>query len=45
MQGYDYVIEIGYNLENYTISGGCLYDLKGTYLGKIEKIRIWGNKQ
>lgn len=43
--GKDYVIEIGYNLENYTISGGCLYDLEGICLGKIEKIRIWWDKQ
>ena len=42
--GKEYVFEIGYNLEKYTISGGCLYDVEGTYLGKIEKIRIWGNK-
>lgn len=43
--GKEYAFEIGYNLENYTISVGCLYDVKGTYLGKIEKIRIWGKKQ
>ena len=43
--GKDYVIEIGYNLEKYTISGGCLYDVEGTYLGKIEKIILRGKKQ
>ena len=43
--GKEYCFEIGYNLEKYTISVGCLYDEKGTNLGKIEKIRVWGNKQ
>lgn len=43
--GKEYNFEIGYNFEKYTISGGCLYDLDGNYLGKIEKIRIWGKKQ
>lgn len=43
--GKEYAFEIGYNFEKYTISSGCLYDVEGTFLGKIEKIRIWGNKQ
>ena len=42
--GEEYAFEIGHNLEKYTISGGCLYDVKGTYLGKIENIIFRGNK-
>lgn len=43
--GKEYAFEIGCNLDNYTISGGYLYNIEGICLGKIEKIRIWGNKQ
>lgn len=43
--GKEYAFEIGYNLEDYTISGGCLYGVNGIYLGKIEKIIFGGNKQ
>ena len=43
--GEEYAFEIGYNFEKYTISGGCLYDVEGTYLGKIEKIIVRGKKQ
>ena len=43
--GEEYAFEIGYNLEKYTISGGCLYDVKGTYLGKIENIIFRGKKE
>ena len=42
--GEVYALEIGFNLENYTISGGCLYDLTGTCLGEIKKIILRGKK-
>ena len=43
--GEVYALEIGFNLENYTISGGCLYDVTGTCLGEIKKIIFRGKKE
>lgn len=42
--GEEYAFEIGFNFENYNITGGYLYDDAGTYLGKIEKIIFRGKK-